>query len=161
MVNAADLLLVGVARQFAVQRLGGGEIVAEGFLHHDALPAGAFLVQQAGAMDLLDDFAKLARLGREIKQQIFPQRAAAERSQHFLQLFVGGGIGKVAPAIKQIFGECVPHRVVHRLGARKLVELLAQFVPPRFIRLVAPGKADDAERGAAFACPCTDDKTPG
>jgi hypothetical protein len=43
MVNAADLLLVRVAGQFPVQRVRGGEVVAERLLDDDALPAGPSL----------------------------------------------------------------------------------------------------------------------
>ena len=39
MVNAADLLLVRVARQLAVERLRGREVVAERFLDDEPLPA--------------------------------------------------------------------------------------------------------------------------
>ena len=46
MVNAADLAFVGVAGQLVVQRVRGGEVVAERLLDDDALPAGALLVQQ-------------------------------------------------------------------------------------------------------------------
>ena len=74
MVNAADLLLVGEAGQFPVQRAGGGEVMAERFLDDDALPGGTVLVQQPGAMDLLDDFAELAGRNGQVKQQVFPQR---------------------------------------------------------------------------------------
>ena len=98
-------------------------------------------------MHLLDDLAELARLGGEIKQQVFPQRPAAERGQQFFQLFVGRGVGQIAPAIKHVLGKFLPDLFVHRLGARKLVQRRAQFLPPRFVGLFAPGKADDAERG--------------
>ena len=108
--------------------------------------AGAVLVQQAGAMDLLDDFAELAGLSGQIKQQVFPQRPAAERGQHFFQLFVGRGVGEIALAIKKICRELPPDLFVHRFGAGKLVERGAQFLPPRFVGLFAPRKADDAER---------------
>jgi len=78
MVNAADLAFVGVAGKLDVQRVRGGEIVAKRLLDHEPLPAASFLVQQRGAMKFLDDLAELARLRGEIKQQVFPQRPAAE-----------------------------------------------------------------------------------
>ena len=84
-----------------VQRVRGGEVVAERFLDDDALPAGTVLVQQAGAMHLLDNFAELAGQGGQIKQQVLPQRRAAERGQQFFQLFVSRRVGDVALAIKQ------------------------------------------------------------
>jgi hypothetical protein len=51
----------------------------------------------------------------------------------------------VANAIKNVRGKLVPEFVVHRFGARKLVQGGAQFLPPRFVCFLAPRKADDAE----------------
>ena len=104
-------------------------------------------------MHLLDHLAELAGLSGEIKQQVFPQRLAAERGQHLLQLLVGRGVGEVALAIKQVLREFLPDLVVHRFGARKLVQRRAQFLPPRFVGLFAPRKADDAETRPASASP--------
>ena len=49
MVNAADLLLVGVAGQLGVEGARGGEVVAERLLDDEPLPAvlADFLVQQS------------------------------------------------------------------------------------------------------------------
>ena len=52
MINAEDLFLTGAPGQFLIQLAGRGEVVAKGFFHHDALPAGTLLVQQPGAVNI-------------------------------------------------------------------------------------------------------------
>src|SRR5260221_4053883 len=75
MVNAADLLLVGEARQLAVERVGGREVVAEGLLDDEPLPAAfAGKVQQARAVNLLDGLSELARLRGGATKHVLPQR---------------------------------------------------------------------------------------
>ena len=128
MVNAADLLFVGVAGQFArsarARRRGRGRTVSRRRCAASRrLPCAAAPARCSCSMTC----AELARLRGEIKQQVFPQRRAAERGQHFFQLFVGRGVGEVALAIKQVCGEFLPDRFVHRFGAGKLVERRAQF----------------------------------
>ena len=54
---------------------------------------------------------------------------------------------RVALAVGQIGREFAPHVFIHRLGAGKLVERGAQFVPPRFVGFFPPRETDDAERG--------------
>src|SRR5437868_15506960 len=44
-----------------------------------------------------------------------------------------------------MLGKFLPDFVIDRFGARKLLEGLAQFLPPGFIALFASGKADDSK----------------
>jgi hypothetical protein len=81
-------------------------------------------------VQLLDDIGELARLRGEIKQKIFPQRSAAERSQFLLQLLIRRRVRQIADAIKNVRGKIFPDLFVHGLGARKLVERRAQFGSP-------------------------------
>ena len=46
MVNAEDLRLVRVTGQFLIQLMSRGEVVAEGFLDDQPLPAGAVAFEQ-------------------------------------------------------------------------------------------------------------------
>ena len=69
MVNAKDLRLMRVARQLAVERLRGREIVAEWLLHDEPLPGAfaVFTVQQFSVVQLFDHRAELTRLRGQIE----------------------------------------------------------------------------------------------
>ena len=78
MVNPENLRLVRVTRQLLVECLRRLEIVAERFLYDEPLPTGTIFFQETGFVNLLDDFAKLARRNREVKQQVLAQCGIAE-----------------------------------------------------------------------------------
>jgi hypothetical protein len=78
MVDAEHLLLLRKAGQLGVQLTRRNQIVPERLLHHDALAARAVLLQQVGPMDILHRNPELARHGRQIEHQIFPERRLAK-----------------------------------------------------------------------------------
>ena len=81
MIDAENLLFARVAGQLSVKPMRRLEIVAEGFLDDDALPAlGAIFVQQTRAMQLFDRVAELTGHRCQIKKQVLPQRFTAEPS---------------------------------------------------------------------------------
>ena len=63
MVDAEDLLLVGVASQFAVESVSGSKVMTERLLHNDALEKRAIpmLSKQSRLVQLFSYFAELAR----------------------------------------------------------------------------------------------------
>ena len=74
MIDAENLLLARVASQFGVELMRRLQVVAEGFLDHDALPAFlAIFVQQPGTVQLLDGLAELTGHRGQIKKQVVPQ----------------------------------------------------------------------------------------
>ena len=146
MVDAEDLLLAGVAGQLPVQLARRFQIVAERLLDHHPLPAvSAVLLQQPGAMHLLHHLAELAGRGGEIKEQVPAQRLAAESGELLLQRLISCGGAEIALAIKKVLRELLPDPVVHRLGARELVQRGPQLAAPGGIGLLAPREADDAK----------------
>ena len=77
--------------------------MAKRFFNNNPLPAVPVTVmQQSGVMHLLDDLAKLAGQGGQIKQKVLPQRRAAERGQPCFEFFIGRHVGEVALAINKL-----------------------------------------------------------
>ena len=61
MVDAINLFFEGEPSQFGVELPGGGEVVAEWFFHHDALPVFSFpTFREACGCQVFHDFGKLA-----------------------------------------------------------------------------------------------------
>ena len=75
MVDAEDLLLMGEAGQFQIQRLRCLQIMSEGLLHNDSLRShtGLRLLQQSHRAQMAGHLAELAGIGGQVKQQITPQ----------------------------------------------------------------------------------------
>ena len=86
MIDAENLLFGCIASQFPVQLVGGFQITAEWFLHHDALPtvrliASIWLVYQAGLVQLLHRGTKLARHRGQVKQQVVSEWPVSKTAQ--------------------------------------------------------------------------------
>jgi hypothetical protein len=64
-----------------------------------------------------------------------------------LQAGIGHWISQISLAIEQVPGKRRPHLLVHRLGARELLERLPKFGPPGFRGLLPPGEANHPEFG--------------
>src|SRR6266516_1943382 len=153
MVDAEDLFFMRIPRQFGVQLSRRPEVVAERFLHDDALLGIArfALVQQTGVVQLLHDLAELARGCGEIKQKVAAQFLVREGGQLVREFLVGSRLGDVPLAIGNIGGELRPDRVLDRLGPGKLLKRGAQFLSPGVVSFFPAGKTDDAEpRGQLF-----------
>ena len=90
MVDAEDLLLVGVAGQLAVQLARRLQVVAERFLDHDPLPALGRrpFCSSPARCSCSHHLAELAGRGGQIKEQVPAQRLAAERGELLLQRLV-------------------------------------------------------------------------
>src|SRR5437667_11079774 len=113
MIDAEDLLLAGIAGQFAIELMSGLQIVAEGFFHDNALPAVlSFFVQETGAVHLLDYLAKLTRQGSEVKKNMVAERFAVERGELFFEFGVSGRVSDIALALEAGVGEFVPDIVI-------------------------------------------------
>ena len=148
MIDAEDLFLVRIPRQFGVQLSRRQEVVAERFLHDDALLGIArfAFVQQTGVVQLLHDLAELARRCGEIKQKVAAQFLVREGGQLVREFLVGSRLGDVPLAIGNIGGELCPDRVLDRLGPGELLKRGAQFLSPGVVSFFPAGKTDDAKR---------------
>src|SRR5207247_8104996 len=95
-------------------------------------------------MYLLDDRAELAGRNGQVKEQVVPERFVAKSRKQFLEFLVGRGVRQIALAITEILRKGLPDGIIHRFGARELVQGLAQLVAPRRIGFLAAREPDDA-----------------
>jgi len=153
MVYPEDLGFGGEAGEIAVERLGGGEVVAERFFHDNALPTprravgGVVALQQPGAVQVFSGEAELAGGYGEVAHEVAAQGGIAGSRQELLQAGIGDWISQISLTIEQVPGKRRPHLLVHRLGARELFKRLPKFGAPGLGGLLPPGEANHPEFG--------------
>ena len=79
MVDPVDLVLAGCGKNLAVERLGRGQVAAEGLLDHDPPERASLFLEQAGPAELRDDRAEEARGHRQVEDDVATQSAAEGR----------------------------------------------------------------------------------
>ncbi|MNH10907.1 hypothetical protein D3C79_703980 [compost metagenome] len=110
-VDTVDLLFAHDLEQAGVERLGAGQVRAEGFFHHHPAKAIGF-VEQAGGAQALHHFAEKARRGGQVEHRVGTGVAA----NAFGDGLVGGLVEKVAGQVTDALGQARPELVIQALA---------------------------------------------
>jgi len=119
MVDAVDLPLAHHLQQASVERLGAGQVGAEGLFHHHSAKAAGRLVKQTGLPEALRHFGEEARRRGQVEDGV----AVAGLFDALGNGLVSRRVEEVACLVIQALGQAGPELIVEAL-----VAALAAFV---------------------------------
>ncbi|MNM64579.1 hypothetical protein D3C81_759840 [compost metagenome] len=111
-IDTVDLLFAHDLEQAGVERLGAGQVRAEGFFHHHPAKACAF-IEQPGCAQALDDLAEKAWRGSQIKHRI----GAGVLLDAPGNGLIGGVVEEVTGLVTDALGQPAPVLFIQAVGA--------------------------------------------
>jgi hypothetical protein len=150
-INAEGVFFREGIRDDGVELRSGGEVVAEGFLDDDPGPAAGGGFVELEVLEVFQDSLELGRRDGEIKEAI---AAGAELGidigKALGERLVALGIAELAAMRKDAACEALPALILDALTG-EFPGVIAELGAELLVRFIAPGEADDGERGGEIA----------
>src|ERR1035441_2649184 len=131
-IDAVDLLLVGLLQQLLVQRFRRLQIVPEGFLDNHTTPVTVGLFHQSGGGELLHDWTKKAWCRSEVVEHVLVGgMLLIHLVQKIFELRIKFVVAEIPGEVIEAAGKPLPQIIVHALPAVRfdvVVHTFSEFI---------------------------------